>query len=126
MYAVITNSTLGKSIRLDNIIDEGHSYGIYNGYYYTYKLRFYATEEYNSIPNIYSKFNFPIDKIEIHESRENDTGEIEDIVVRTIEDAHTVMNIRIYIDTEVVRQYRQYGDKFDSNKTLIVDITFGE
>ena len=126
MYAVITNSTLGKSIMLVNIIDEGHSYGIYNGYYYTYKLRFYATEEYNSIPNIYSKFNFPIDRIEIHESRKNDEEEVEDIVVRTIEDAHTVMNIRIYIDTEVVRQYRQYGDKFDSNDVLIVDITLGQ
>ena len=99
MYAIITNSMLGKSVNFENVysFDEyynaGYDYGI---------LEIKAEKGDKTVADLIKELDFAIETVEIHDLKMNEeTGEVSDVIIITYDNYHVLDKVTSTYDPVV-------------------------
>lgn len=102
MKAVITNSKLGKTVVFNDVLDEGYCDNKEDRQYGTYKLKIVPdTDDPYPVFKLKDKLNFTIEKIDIFNMVKNENGEFEEVLVRSVTDKTSMIEITERTDSDL-------------------------
>ena len=123
MKAIISNDKYGKSVVFENVIDEGESFDLYS-FINMYKIKVVLDSNTgNTIPELYNKLAFTIDKIEIYDTIKNENDEFEEVLLRSITDRHSLYGINIKLEQLNDPIDAQYSSEM-GGRSLVATIIF--